>query len=74
MTQQHEPTNAQQFQISVFSGLLFFLIANPATFKIVNRIIPGVLVNGQVSQFGLLVHTVVFILVVYGSMKVPIFN
>lgn len=56
---------------SLYSALIFFLVANPATFKVVNSIIPGVAVNGCPTSFGLFLHTFVFFLALVGIMMLP---
>ncbi len=56
---------------SLYSALIFFLIANPATFRVVNSIIPGVAVNGCPTAMGLLLHTLVFFLALVGIMMLP---
>ncbi len=56
---------------SLYSALIFFLVANPATFRVVNSIIPGVAVNGCPTAAGLLLHTVVFFLALVGIMMLP---
>ena len=62
----------EKFVISLISGLTFFIIANPETFRLVRRVLgPGIATpNGCPSTMGLLVHTLVFILVVWGMMNV----
>ena len=62
----------EKFTISVISGLTFFVIANPETFRVVRRLIgPGIATpNGCPSTLGLIVHSVVFILVVWAMMNV----
>ena len=56
---------------SLYSALIFFLVANPATFRVVNSVIPGVAVNGCPTAMGLLLHTVVFFLALVGIMMLP---
>ena len=56
---------------SLYSALIFFLVANPATFKFVNTLLPGVAVNGCPTSFGLLLHTFVFFLALVGIMMLP---
>jgi hypothetical protein len=56
---------------SLYSALIFFLVANPATFRVVNSLIPGVAVNGCPTPGGLLLHTVVFFLALVGIMMLP---
>jgi hypothetical protein len=62
----------EKFIISVISGLTFFVIANPETFRLVRRVLgPGIATpTGCPSTTGLLVHSVVFILVVWAMMNV----
>ena len=56
---------------SLYSALIFFLVANPATFRVVNSIIPGVAVNGCPTAMGLLLHTFVFFVALVGIMMLP---
>jgi hypothetical protein len=61
-----------KFVISVISALLFFIVANPSTFIIMRRIL-GAWVsspNGCPSIAGLALHTVVFLLIVWGMMQI----
>ena len=62
----------EKFITSLISGLTFFIIANPETFRLVRRVLgPGIATpTGCPSTVGLLVHTLVFILVVWGMMNV----
>jgi hypothetical protein len=56
---------------SLYSALIFFLVANPTTFRVVNSLIPGVAVNGCPTAAGLLLHTVVFFFALVGIMMLP---
>jgi len=58
--------------ISIISGLTFFIVANPETFRIVRAILGSWIATptGCPSTLGLLVHTLVFILVVWGMMNI----
>lgn len=62
----------EKFIISVISGLTFFIVANPETFRLVRRVLgEGIATpNGCPSTLGLLVHTLVFILIVWGMMNI----
>ena len=62
----------EKFVTSLISGLTFFIIANPETFRLVRRVLgPGIATpTGCPSTTGLLVHSIVFILVVWGMMNV----
>lgn len=61
-----------KFVISVISALLFFIVANPSTFIIMRRILGGWVSspNGCPSIAGLTLHTVVFLLIVWGMMQI----
>lgn len=62
----------QKFLISVMSALVFFIIANPDTFRL-TRSIFGQWVAGPTgcpSVRGLMLHTVVFILITYAMMNI----
>ena len=62
----------EKFVTSLISGLTFFVIANPETFRLVRRVLgPRIATpNGCPSTVGLLVHSLVFVLVVWGMMNV----
>lgn len=62
----------EKFVTSLISGLTFFVIANPETFRVMRRILgPRVATpTGCPSTLGLLIHSVVFILIVWGMMNV----
>jgi len=61
-----------KFVISIISALLFFIVANPNTFIIVRRILGGWVSspNGCPSIAGLVLHTAVFFLIVWGMMQI----
>lgn len=58
-------------KFSLYSTLLFFLVANPATYAFVNSIVGGVAVGGCPTSFGLLLHSLVFFLLSYAIMTLP---
>ena len=62
----------EKFIISIISGLTFFVIANPETFRLVRRVLgPSIATpNGCPSTFGLVIHTIVFTLIVWAMMNV----
>lgn len=73
---QYEPPNSdKKWTISFYSGLLFFIIASPALFRLVNNLtlsFGGVSIltpEGNPNIFGYLLHTFVFILIVRISME-----
>jgi len=57
--------------ISLISGMTFFIVANPETFRLVRRVLGPMIATptGCPSTMGLLVHTLVFVLVVWGMMN-----
>ena len=61
----------EKFITSLISGLTFFIVANPETFRLVRRILGSWVSTptGCPSTVGLLVHMVVFILIVWGMMN-----
>lgn len=61
-----------KFIISLISGLTFLIVANPETFRLVRRVLGPAIATptGCPSTLGLLVHTVVFILIVWGMMNI----
>lgn len=62
----------EKFITSLISGLTFFVIANPETFRLVRRVLgPRIATpTGCPSTLGLLVHSLVFVLVVWAMMNV----
>ena len=55
--------------ILIVIAVLFFVVANPMTYKVVDQLLSTVgmsgqifdIITGQVSQFGVALHTVVFV-------------
>tara|TARA_B100000902_G_scaffold245392_1_gene232358 strand:+ start:7039 stop:7482 length:444 start_codon:yes stop_codon:yes gene_type:complete len=62
----------EKFITSIISGLTFFVVANPETFRLVRRILgPRIATpNGCPSTVGLLIHALVFVMIVWGMMNV----
>ena len=62
----------QKFLISIMSALVFFIIANPDTFRITRRIFGKWISSptGCPTGKGLMFHTLVFFLVVWGMMNI----
>lgn len=68
------PTNSKKWLISLFSGVLFFIIASPMLFQIVNYLTSKLGVSildyqGKPNMIGYVLHTIVFILIVRLSMQ-----
>lgn len=60
-----------KFKFSLYSALLFFLIASPAMYTLTNSVIGGTSVGGCPTAFGLVLHTIVFLAASYGIMLLP---
>lgn len=58
-------------KFSFWSAMIFFLVANPITFRFVNSIIPGVAKDGCPTAFGFMLHTFVFFLISFFIMLLP---
>ena len=58
-------------KFSFYSALIFFLVANPVTFRFMNDLIPGVANNGCPTAFGFVLHTVVFFALSFFIMTLP---
>jgi hypothetical protein len=61
-----------KFVTSAISGLVFFIVANPQTYLFVRRVLGARIAspNGNPTLIGLLVHSLVFMLVVWGMMNI----
>lgn len=62
----------EKLTISIISGLLFFIVANPSTFLLVKKVLGSRISSptGCPTTLGLIVHAVVFTLIVWGMMNV----
>lgn len=62
----------QKFIISLMSALVFFIVANPETFRLMRSILGSWVSgpNGCPTTPGLILHTVVFMLVVWAMMNI----
>jgi len=62
----------QKFLISIMSALVFFVIANPETFRIMRRVFGSWVSSptGCPSTGGLILHTIVFMLITWGMMNI----
>ena len=61
----------QKFLISIMSALVFFVVANPETFRVMRKVFGSWVSNptGCPSTGGLVLHTIVFMLVTLGMMN-----
>jgi hypothetical protein len=58
-------------KFSFYSTLIFFLVANPVTFRFVNGLLPGVAVNGCPTAVGFVLHSLVFFALSFFIMMLP---
>lgn len=60
----------EKFLISLMSALIFFVVANPDTFMLMRRLLGQWVAgpNGCPKLGGLILHTIVFMLIVWGIM------
>lgn len=66
-----EPTSTKKALISVFSALIFFIVASPWMYGVTSSILGSTIaVNGCPSLTGLILHTVVFGIIVFATMFV----
>ena len=72
-------SHMQKMQISAFQALLFYILANPITFSVVDKLVVQVTgpytmfrvaEEGKPTGFGLLLHAGVFFAVTWGLMYV----
>lgn len=62
----------QKLLISVFAVLLFLIVSLPQTYKLTNKIFKNTSDEyGCPTMAGLAIHTVVFFVLVFGSMFIP---
>lgn len=69
----------RKWQISIFSAFIFILVVHPYTYVLTQKMFSGIL--GQISEpngcpttRGLVLHTIVYILLVRGSMDLNLFT
>jgi hypothetical protein len=64
-----------KFKYSLYSALAFFFLASPQMFTFVNSIIGSFIkiadINGCPTQYGLVLHTLVFLGLLYLMMSLP---
>lgn len=61
-----------KFMISLMSALVFFIVANPDTFRLMRALLGSWVSgpNGCPTTGGLILHTIVFMLVTWGMMNI----
>lgn len=60
---------------SFYSTLVFFLVANPETFKLTQRLLGGLITmaseSGCPTAYGFFIHSTFFFLILWGMMLFP---
>ena len=69
----------KKWQITIFSAFIFILVINPYTYLFTQKMLGGLLgkiadSHGCPTTRGLVVHTLVYILLVRGSMNLKLFT
>ena len=69
----------KKWQISIFSAFIFILVIHPYTYTFTQKWLGGLLGkiaerNGCPTTRGLVIHTLVYILLVRGSMNLKLFT
>lgn len=72
-------SSSKKWQISIFSAFIFILVVHPYTYMISEKVLGGVVGKiadryGCPTTRGLLLHTLVYILLIRGSMELKLFN
>ena len=72
-------SSSMKWQITFFSAFLFLLVVSPFTYKFTQSFLGGIVgkiadTNGCATLLGLSIHTVVYILLVRGSMDLHLFQ
>ena len=62
----------EKFMTALIMSLIFYVVSNPVTYRIVRRILGSFIAtpNGCPTQVGILVHTAVFMAIVWGILNV----
>lgn len=69
----------KKWQISIFSAFIFMLVIHPYTYIFTQKVLGGLFGkiadgNGCPTTLGLIIHTIVYILLVRGSMNLHLFT
>ena len=69
----------KKWQISIFSAFIFILVINPYTYIFTQNLLGGLIgkiadSSGCPTYLGIIIHTIVYILLVRGSMDLKLFT
>jgi len=67
--EKNKPTSLDKWRYSFYTLLVFILVVNPLTYKIINRILVKMFgkiaeIKGCPNMLGLLTHSIIFLLIV----------
>lgn len=67
--EKNKPTSLDKWRYSFYTLLVFILVVNPLTYKIINRILVKMFgkiaeIKGSPNMLGLLTHSIIFLLIV----------
>ena len=68
----------KKWQISIFSAVIFVLVIHPYTYIVTQKLLSSLVgniadIHGCPTTLGLIIHTLVYILLVRGSMDLHLF-
>ena len=68
----------KKWQISIFSALIFIVVIHPYTYMFTQKLLGGLIgkiadIHSCPTSLGLIIHTIVYILLVRGSMDLDLF-
>ncbi len=71
-------SSSKKWQISIFSAFIFVLVIHPYTYMVTQKLLGGIFGkiadgSGCPTFIGLILHTIVYILLVRGSMDLKLF-
>ena len=71
-------SSSKKWQISIFSAFIFVLVIHPYTYMFTQKLLGGIFGkiadgSGCPTFIGLILHTIVYILLVRGSMDLKLF-
>jgi hypothetical protein len=70
---QKQPTTQDKAKYSLYSAVIFLIIASPLMYRITSAVLgQWIAVQGCPTVAGLVLHTIVFALVIFGIMFVPL--
>ena len=68
------PTTTQKAKYSLYSAIVFFIIASPFMYRLTSSVLGNWIASkqGYPTMSGLILHTIVFGLILFGMMYLPL--